>query len=205
MNYKIVVISCLMLLSIQSKAQIGFSYLSNVDQLKYEKGLYELSNNSHTSFKPYLIKDYKSIAGYDSLNNTILPSAKFYQTFLGRKLLKEHLFEVKEDDYKLFLDALMDFSGGSDSYTSKSFNNNTRGAAVGGYMGKRFSFNATFYENQSAFPYYIDSTIKLTRVVPGTGRVKGTGPYDYAWATGSLTYELNKHFTFQFEIGRAHV
>jgi hypothetical protein len=186
------------LLSKINFAQIGFAALSNTEQYRYEKGLYSLSNESHTSFKPYLIKDLKIISFFDSLQNTVLPTKPFYKTLAGRKIFKEHLLEVREDDYHLYFDPLMDISGGNDSYNSKSFKNNTRGAGIGGSVGKRFSFNATFYENQSTFPYYIDSTIKLTRVVPGTGRVKGTGPYDYAWATGSLTYELNKHFTFQF-------
>ena len=199
MKYKIqlLLIACV-LFSSNNYAQIGFAPLSNVDQYTYEKGLYSTSSEAHTSFKPYLLKDLKTIPFYDSLQNPVMPNKPFYKTLVGRKIFKEHLLEVREDDYHLYFDALMDLSGGSDSYTDNNFKNNTRGAGIGGSVGKRFSFNATFYENQSTFPYYIDSTIKLTRVVPGTGRVKGTGPYDFAWATGSLTYELNKHFTFQF-------
>ncbi len=193
----ILIISILFFVS-TAKAQLGFLPLSNIANAKYENGLYEIKNSSHTSFKPYLFKDLKSISSFDSLQSPLLPSSHIYSTYAGRKIFKEHLFVVNEDDYFLFLDPVMDISGGSDNYSNKSFNNNTRGANVGGSIGKRFSFNASFYENQSSFPYYIDSAVKLSRVVPGTGRVKGTGPYDYAWATGSLTYELNKHFTFQF-------
>ena len=50
------------LLSKINFAQIGFAALSNTEQYRYEKGLYSLSNESHTSFKPYLIKDLKTIS-----------------------------------------------------------------------------------------------------------------------------------------------
>jgi hypothetical protein len=86
------------LLSKINFAQIGFAALSNTEQYRYEKGLYSLSNESHTSFKPYLIKDLKTISFFDSLQNTVLPTKPFYKTLAGRKIFKEHLLEVREDD-----------------------------------------------------------------------------------------------------------
>ena len=127
MKYKIqLLLTACMLIASSNFAQIGFAPLSNVDQYKFERGLYSTSSEAHTSFKPYLFKDLKTISFFDSLQNPLTPDKPFYKTLAGRKIFKEHLLEVRKDDYHLYFDALMDISGGSDSYTSKSFNNNTR-------------------------------------------------------------------------------
>jgi hypothetical protein len=78
MKYKIqlLLIACA-LFSSNNYAQIGFAPLSNVDQLTYEKGLYSTSSEAHTSFKPYLLKDLKTIPFYDSLQNPTMPNKPF--------------------------------------------------------------------------------------------------------------------------------
>ena len=181
-----------------TKAQIGFLQLSNAQEQKYQHELNNLNSKAHTSLKPFLIRDLKENTSYDSLNKPYVKDSKFNNSLVGRKLFKEHLFTVSDTDYVLFLSPVFEFLGGQDQEANKNYLTNSRGVWAGGSIGKRFSFNATFYENQSTFPRYLDSTVNKTRIVPGTGRIKKTDGYDYAWATGSLNFELNKHFTFQF-------
>jgi len=108
--------------------------------------------------------------------------------------------KVEEGDVRLYLDPMVDFSAGQDRENAINYFNNSRGVWVNGSIGKRFGFNATFSENLSRFPAYLDSSVTRLKIVPGQGRVKttGEGNYDYAFVTGTINYQLNRHFTFEF-------
>ena len=180
-------------------AQSAFLPLSNEMEQRYEPSLYHVGTSFHTSIKPYLIKDIQEITPYDSLNTLPVKANYFTRSLVGRKLFSEHLLKTEKEDYKIYLDPLFEFTGGRDQKYSRKIIYNTRGIWLNGSIGKRFSFNATFYENQSNFAYYLDSSVNRRHVVPGQGRVKKTGlNYDYSFATGTITYVLDKHFTFQF-------
>src|SRR5690606_10303155 len=91
-------------------------------------------------------------------------SMKVYTEFHA-KLYKEHLFEIKGEDYSLFIDPLfnleigLDLSDTSGRGTIKdeggTIHTNTRGFQVGGTINNNFSFYTSFYENQSYFPDYL--------------------------------------------------
>lgn len=180
-------------------AQSAFIPLSNELEQRYDPYLNHVGVGFHTSLKPYLLKDIKEVTPYDSLNTLPLKQNYFTKSWVGRKLLSEHLFKLEKDDYKIYLDPVFEFTGGDDQKYNRKIIYNTRGAWLTGSIGKRFSFNATFYENQSNFAYYLDSSVNRRHVVPGQGRVKKNGlNYDYSFATGTISYELDKHFTFQF-------
>ena len=193
----------LMLLLIGSKilvAQNAFIPLSNPIEGLYEPYINTVGSTVHTSGKPLLLKDVETNTPFDSLNTSRVKDNKFTRTLVGRKLFKEHLLRVEEDDIKIFLDPVLEFSGGQDQENNKNFTTNTRGLWISGSVGKRFSFSTTFYENQSSFPTYLDSVVRKTRVVPGQGRVKNfeNNSFDYASASGTISFQLNKHFTFQY-------
>ena len=196
----VVLIVCL---TFQLQAQHFFLPLSNDVQLLYEPSLNRISSSAHTSVKPYLGKDLREFTPYDSLNKVILRDVKFNKTWLGRKLFKEHLLQVEEDDYKIYLDPAFELSAGYDlaADKNKNFLMNTRGFYLQGSIGDRFCFNASFYENLGHFAEYLDSVVRKSGIVPGQGRVKlktGNKNFDYAFATGTISYQLKKHFTFQF-------
>ena len=186
--------------NLAANAQEYFLPLSSEMNLKYEPFLQRVtSENVHTSVKPWLSKDLMAYTPFDSLNTIQLKDKKFNKTLAGRKLFKEHLIEVKDDDVVLHIDPAFEFSGGQEqgAYNRNIFTNQ-RGVWIGGTFGKRFSFDATFYENLSRFPTYIDSFVKQRSIAPGQGRVKKEGAlYDYAISTGTISYALKKHFTFQ--------
>jgi hypothetical protein len=192
----------IMLLAHQLSAQHFFLPLSNETMQKYDPWLNRVDATTHTSVKPYLSKDLYRDTPFDSLNNYTLRDKKFNRTWLGRKLFSEHLLQVKDDDVVLHLDPAIELSGGADfADSSGNFLMNTRGVFVEGTIGNGFSFNASFYENLGHFSYYLDSIVKDTRLVPGQGRIKSKisrNNFDYGVATGTISYALKKHFTFQF-------
>ncbi len=201
-------------------AQSAFLPLSNQVEQGFTRELNRMGNNLHTSFKPFLRRDavdafqflqdsipaYKRPESdygkqYDSLTALPLnPARKFNSSLVGRKLFSEHLLRVEEEDYRIYLDPVFEFAGGLDQDNDSIFMYNTRGVWVNGSIGKRFGFNATFYENLSIFPVYLDSFVRQTRIVPGQGRVKkfNDNSFDYAFSTGSVNFQLNRHFTFEF-------
>lgn len=200
--------------------QSAFLPLSRQVEAVYEHRLNRPGNNLHTSFKPWMTRDIadayafsgdsissKSLSLFESgstsdsiANELVFPDSRFSRTLIGRKLLSEHLLQVKDKDVHLYVDPLFEFAGGQDRSNDRNLITNTRGVRINGSVGKRFGFNATFYENAGRFPRYLDSVVNITRVVPGQGRVKslGDGGYDYAFTTGTIHYQLNRHFTFEF-------
>lgn len=214
--------ACLLagLLPARTLAQSAFLPLSRQVEAEYEHRLNRPGNNLHTSFKPWLTRDVADAYAVtdDSISSTalslyesgricdsiaiapVIPGSRFSRTLVGRKLLREHLLQVQEKDVHLYVDPLLEFAGGQDRANNRNLINNTRGVRINGSVGKRFGFNATFYENVGRFPRYLDSVVNITRVVPGQGRVKsfGDGAYDYAFTTGTIHYQLNRHFTFEF-------
>ncbi len=200
-------------------AQSNFIPLSNQVEQQFVRDLNHVGNGVHTSMKPYMRRDIVDAALflqdslqpedrpdadwghlYDSLIRIPLTSSrKFYHSLVGRKIFSEHLLQVDQKDYRIYVDPVFEFAGGLDQGHDSTFYYNTRGVWVNGNIGKRFGFNATFYENLSMFPTYLDSAVRKTRVVPGQGRVKrfGSSDFDYAFATGCINFQLNRHFTFE--------
>ena len=186
----------------------------------YEHRFNRPGNNLHTAFKPWLTRDVADAYAFsgDSVSSSnltlfesgricdsiagadVVSGIRFARTLIGRKLLSEHLLQVQDKDVHLYVDPLLEFAGGKDRAYDRDLIVNTRGVRINGSVGKRFGFNATFYENVGRFPRYLDSVVNISRVVPGQGRVKslGDGAFDYAFTTGTIHYQLNRHFTFEF-------
>jgi hypothetical protein len=184
-------------------AQHFFLPLSNESMLKFDPWLNRVDATTHTSVKPYIARDLYRDTPYDSLTNYPLKDKRFNHTWAGRKLFSEHLLQVKDDDVVIHVDPAIELSGGQDlaADTSNNFLMNTRGIYIEGTIGQGFSFNASFYENLGHFSYYLDSAIRDRLIVPGQGRIKTRDTrrnFDYAVATGTISYQLKKHFTFQF-------
>ena len=55
----------------------------------------------HSSVKPYLIPELRKAVPVDSIFSPIVKDGKFTRTWVGRKLFKEHLLFVDEDDIVL--------------------------------------------------------------------------------------------------------
>lgn len=143
--------------------------------------------------------------------------------WIVRKLKKESLFIVNDtaEQFNLTIDPLLNLEFGVDlaDRSHERLYKNTRGFLVRGSIGKKFSFESSFYENQATYARYIDAYIAGTddlfpqtanyeyAVVPGQGRSKKfrTNGYDYAMASGYISYSPNRILNVQVGHGKHFV
>ena len=158
----------------------------------------EEQSGFHTSMRPYNISELKQIVPIDSVWKSITGDSKFYFTWVGRKLRKEHFILVNEDDIILSVDPIFNLQIGRDQKAERNVYMSTRGAMVQGNVSDKFFFYTQFHENQARFVNYINDFVNLYQVAPGQGRVKflDNESFDFSQATGGIAYTLNKHFDF---------
>ncbi len=187
--------------------QLNFP-LSNPYFYQIEKKLYAPDNYFHTAVKPWLTSDIDKLINTDSLQNKYVINRDFgrkFPNFLWNKIFNEHLISINKDGFIANIDPVFNFELGKDlSVNSETKYVNTRGFLVEGSIGKDFSFSTTFYENQASFVDYLSSSISSTEIVPGQGmaRTFGKNSYDYAWASGYISYTPSKYFNIQFGHGK---
>lgn len=118
----------------------------------------------------------------------------------------------EEPVFRLYIDPLLNLQSmnvmedGNDTVAGRYYIN-TRGITAHGDIGTRVSFETSFYENQAFFPGYIKDFAEGTQVIPGQGRWKRfkTTGYDYAMATGYISYSPNRFFNAQIGSGKHFV
>lgn len=188
--------------------------------------LYDFTDNNnldkqalHTALKPVVENaERKLLSNYSFLNSIALAkqldsnySVPRRNKWLKRKLKQESFIVIDDttDEFHLTIDPLFNFqvSNGEDRGIAQNFYTNTRGLIVCGDIGENFSFESSFYENQSTFPAYINNNANNYKVIPGQGRWKRfkTNGYDYAMASGYLSYSPSKHFNLQLGHGKHFV
>ncbi len=195
----------LVLLSSQiSQAQFAYRYLNQADDREVERLVQTISNDRiHSSIRPLRTRDLPSV---DSLHSLYTIQGKFASTWVGRKMLNERLVNVNAPGFQWRFDPLVDFtlSSESGSTDSRVLYTNTRGFIMEGKIGRDVSFVSSFRENQSLLPFWVQQFTQENRVVPGQGigrKYSGLG-YDFANATGMLTYEAGNYFAFTFGHGQ---
>lgn len=183
-----------------TQAQHYYLPLSHELNARYDSTLNQLGSTFHTSIKPYSINEIRQAGANDTFPSFGLGPFPNSQSVLSRKIFREHLLQVKGDDYQITIDPIFDLSVGISKETDTSFATraNGRGVQVEGYFGKGFSFHSRFLETQALYPSYLDSAIRATSVVPGGGRTKKLyGGFDFGVSSGSVSYALPKYFSFQ--------
>lgn len=184
---------------LQLKAQEYLFPLNHDFNWRIAQALESDSNHFHTSMKPYHMDELRKIIPVDTLISCELSPSKFYSTWGGRKLRKEHLLEVNKDDLHLTLDPVFNFEAGKDFETNRSNFVNTRGLFIQAKMGQKFYAYTGFYENQARYVSYVNDQINNNGVVPGQGRVKflENDVVDFNSAFGGIGFTPSKHFDFQ--------
>lgn len=161
----------------------------------------ERQNNQdqiHFGIKP--IKH--SVLADSAFNFYYKDSRKYYFNF-GRLLLRDHLLEIKRDDYRISVDPIGDFSFGVNSGAApiqgRDFYVNTRGLLLKGEIGRHFTFQSGFYEMQRLPIDYQTGFIAATGVFPGFGRVKTfkSNGYDHSMSFGRINYRFSDHFNLE--------
>ena len=187
--------SIILLLSTIGVARSQSEYMpySYQSYQKFNAEEYSTSTNEHTSFKPYII-DSVTKHHYDSLMNY---NADGKQHSWGyNKLFNEHLIDIKSANSTFYADLLPNFtmgknlSGAKESTTLVSY-----GAQIGGTLGNKLSYYASWYGNQGDFPAYETNYINQTGEIPGEARAKvyGLNNYDWQYYTAVVSYTPNKY------------
>src|SRR6185369_8667548 len=70
------------------------------------------SVNFHSSMKPFIVSELRNNSPLDSIQSPIAKDCKFNRTWTGRKLRKEHLIHIEQDDLKLSIDPVFNFQLG---------------------------------------------------------------------------------------------
>lgn len=179
----------------------GSTFAQQNSQLNREWSLGQ-DSTLHFNFKPYIL----------SPTHQVIDTSK---RLLTRKFFSESLILVNDTAHKFYLtiDPLLNFEGGIDAVdtTGEKLYKNTRGFLVRGDINKKFAFESSFYETQSNFVQYIDDYIAGTgsvnfgtAIVPGQGRPKvfNTNGYDYAMASGYISYSPSKIINVQLGHGK---
>lgn len=172
-----------------------------------DKALYAPGNSFHTSVRPYIYQDVNKIIDIDSVTETKKIHRNFkgkFWNFVWNKAFNDHVVNIKRKDFSFIVDPLLHFEFDKEFGTEGTKYINTRGFQVYGTIGKQVGFFTSFYENQARFVEYVDNFIRRTGVVPGQGKVSTIKPgeYDFASATGYLSYSPSKYFNFQFGHGK---
>jgi hypothetical protein len=170
-----------------------------------ERAVLADSNNLvHTGSKPFLESAFNQNEVYGLRHDTL----KVYSKAMGI-LLKHHLFSIKKDDFFLALDPLFEFTAGEDfgdttSYAGRKLFTNQRGLTLIGDIGKKFSFQTSFYETQTFVPLYYKRMVDKSGVFPGFGRTKvyNLNGYDFAMANGWISYTPAESVNIQFGNGK---
>lgn len=169
-------------------------------QIRYSKQLYDTANNSFASIQPYI----QSLISYDY---TYVPPFRTSYNKFEKILTQKSLIELKHDSLYLTIDPLFNFESTTKNDVGEKYSRNTRGIWVRGSIGKNFSFESSFLENQISTPAYLNDFVKYYKVFPGMGRTKTfkkTG-YDYAMASGYFSYSPIKKLNIQFGHGKLFI
>lgn len=171
------------------------------------------ANGFHTSFRPYLLNNFPSTSDSNEVliietnsqsaektkPNGFFPCVKYH-------LFDSNLINVNKDDLILTVNPLIDFEYGNDFEHDRRTYSNSRGFRVTGTLGKKFSFETDYSENQVLFPQWIIDHVKEVQAfVPGSGKIKvykTTGAYDFPSESGLIAWHANKHFDLVFGQGK---
>lgn len=189
-------VGCLLLFTAAVSAQSLQLHVDSQQNQNYLRQLYTDSNNRHTSIRSFV----------DHVPSTLvtLSNQKNWRDLVYKRIVHDHQFQVRKDNYQLAVDFLPDFQMGKDFSSGKRTWLNTRGLVFQGKLGDDFYFYSDFYENQAVTPTYLDKLYAMNQVVPGQGFLRrnvGTA-YDYSYSTGFIAYSPSKFFHFQLGHGK---
>ena len=161
---------------------------------KLNGAAYETDSKFHSALKPYFEDD----SVISRRLATILPQGRdtVRKSWLARKVHREHLVDIRHEDYTIYADFLPDMMVGKDFSDGRRTRVNTRGFQVGGTVGSKFSFFTSGFENQGRFPRYYEDYVRSSNVVPGQSYDRASnrpGDRDWSYVTAVLSYTPVKY------------
>ncbi len=146
-----------------------------------ESRLSAASAKEHSSIKPFLRSpDIETVL--DSL----------------RKNSGSNRAEDRNSKGEIALNGIFSSQFGYEKNNSASFLDLEGGISLDAWNKNKLAGNFTFFSGNSSFPSHIDSSIKYSHVVPGTGTAHPSGNgFSYQYYSGYVSYSPNRVFNFQ--------
>lgn len=208
---KLLIILALFLSTVALVSQPLYLPLNQEYNRSLQKQLYSPNIHFHTSIRPYYIPDIENASiNYDSIQQLFRIERTFSKKWKQKawdKLLNDDVATFIKKDYAIIANPLIDFTIGNappSGGRGVSFVN-TRGVELKGRIGKNVGYYTNFYENQARFPEYLDTYIRKNNIIPGQGMIHtrlDNGGFDYSSASGYLTLQASKYFSFQLGHGK---
>ena len=191
-------------ISVQLLGQHQYLRLNQLNETRYGGLIYSDSAHTHSSVRPWDLWEIDSIRyrNVRQADAAILPQRSWF----NRKLFHEHLVQIYHEDYALIIDPVVNFQGGYDPQYpgDEVLFVNTRGFNLEGRIGKRFTFQTSYLENQGRFPQYVADFEEDHLVIPGQGYARDfrETAFDYGMAAGQISYSPGRFFSFTLGQGR---
>jgi hypothetical protein len=137
--------------------------------------------------------------------DTVYNRSRFAGKWWHKKAFSTHLLAAeKPASWGIEADVLLDVSAGREFVGGDYTSLNTRGARLQGYIGSRIAFSTELYENQANLPFYLDSFVRQTTIMPGQGiaRTFNGTTWDFVNAQSYIAYQANQYIHFQVGQGR---
>jgi hypothetical protein len=163
-------------------------------------------STGHDKYKEWTDLDLSPVDEYN-LHSFLMNNTEWVtvprQDFMSRKPIlksfyktKTNFLEVKNNDFFLALNPVLQFQQGFESGYNKSIFLNSRGVSVRGLIGKKLGFSAFITENQERGPQFYQQRVTNFKAVPGVGFYKPfkTNGYDYFDARGYITFAAVKNY-----------
>ncbi|NUM51094.1 MAG: hypothetical protein HUU48_08250 [Flavobacteriales bacterium] len=184
--HKYILVTLLGIIVKWTYSQSALLPMQHTMQSWYEKELYT-NELFHTSVKPYIKHEVEQVFHSDSIKNIFLPKNdefKINGSLPVRPIISVVGINEKTDSVSRFL---FQHNVGADTY----------------YEWKKIAFGLTFFSEHSAYPYYYDSIIKKSEVVPGVGYAHATSlGHEASFFSGYISYSPNKIFNLQMGSGK---
>lgn len=178
--------------------------------------------NSETLQKNELLQDIAPFEGIapkralssidrHNINSALMQNSEWLQevsaAFLAKKPIlktfytqKANFFEVKEKDFFLAVNPILQLTWMKQSDNDASLFLNTRGITLRGMIAEKISFYTYLTENQERGPDWMMAGVKRNRAVPGAGFYKTfkKTAVDYFDARGAISFSATKFIDLQF-------
>jgi Capsule assembly protein Wzi len=118
---------------------------------------------------------------------------------------KGNFFEVKNNDFYLQVNPLLNVQYGQESNYDKPIFQNTRGVYIRGRIADKIGFDVYFTDTQERDPRYVQGFVQKFKSIPGAGFYKPLGVvegYDFTEVRGSISWKFTKFIDLQFGFDR---